>query len=132
MNKRQLAVVIDDEESVRDLLYEILTSLGYETKVFNSPMDIPCIHESCPHDCVGGDIPPTLLITDIQMPEMNGLDFVLHKIEKGCKIKNVAIISGSWDDEQRAIAEKLKCKKFDKPFGFSDIANWVNGFSDNI
>jgi DNA-binding NtrC family response regulator len=123
-DKRKLAIVVDDDSMIRDILTRILTSLGYETKAFNSPIDIPCIMETASHDCHFENI-PELLITDIQMPEMNGIDFFLQNIQKGCKIKNVAIMSGAWTDESRDVAERFNCKQIDKPFTVSKISEWV-------
>jgi len=81
------------------------------------------------HDCVF-DTTPELLITDIQMPEMSGIEFVLQNVKKGCKIKNVAIMSGRWDNESRDIVKKLNLKRFDKPFRVNAITEWVDSFTN--
>ena len=125
MKKSKLAIVIDDDAAIRNLLGTILTSMGYETKVFNSPMDTPCIMETARNDCHFETL-PELLITDIKMPEMNGIEFVVKNLQKGCEIKNIAIMSDAWTDKDKELAENLYCKQIEKPFSVSEIKEWVN------
>lgn len=125
-DNHKLAIIIDDELMIRDLLGDIFNSMGYETLLYSNPIDIPCNRCSNPNNCILGNTPPELLITDIEMPGMNGVEFIAKLKQKGCKVKNKAIMSGSWNDDYIANAKKLDCKLINKPFSISKITRWVN------
>ncbi len=59
-------LIVDDEAVILDILYEHLNTRGYE-----------CVLAQSSKDAVAalGEAEPDLLITDIGMPEMNGIDF---------------------------------------------------------
>lgn len=58
-------LVVDDEEMIRDLCYHILTSEGYQVQMTSN--GAAALEELKRDD-------PDLLITDIKMPEMDGLE----------------------------------------------------------
>lgn len=60
------------------------------------------------------------------MPNVSGLDMVEKLLENGCKIKNIAFISGSWTDEEYARALDLGCRVFEKPFKLEQIGEWLD------
>jgi FixJ family two-component response regulator len=63
--KRPLVSVVDDDESVRESLPDLLRELGYSVQAFSSA------EEFLASDCVGET---RCLILDIAMPGMTGLD----------------------------------------------------------
>jgi len=58
--------VIDDEESVADVLCGMLQQLGYETRFFQDPRQALDAYQAGKADVV---------MTDIRMPTMDGLEF---------------------------------------------------------
>lgn len=58
-------LIVDDETVILDILHEHLNGHGYE-----------CVLAQCPKDAIAAmrDAEPSLLVTDIGMPEMNGID----------------------------------------------------------
>ncbi len=66
------AIVLDDDQVIRDLIYDILKNRGYEAHASSEPLccfvyldsECPCPVE---HFCT------TIVITDIDMPNMTGL-----------------------------------------------------------
>ena len=45
---------------------------------------------------------PTVIAGDtfgIILPHMSGLDFIEHQIQNGCKVDNIAVMSGYWTDQ---------------------------------
>jgi FixJ family two-component response regulator len=65
MVKRPLVSVVDDDESVRESLPDLLRELGYSVRAFSSA------EEFLASDCVGET---RCLILDIAMPNMSGPD----------------------------------------------------------
>ncbi len=63
--KRPLVSVVDDDESVRESLPDLLKELGYSVRTFSSA------EEFLASDCVGET---RCLILDIAMPGMTGPD----------------------------------------------------------
>lgn len=90
MKKRIL--IIDDEQQVRDLIQKILTRAGYI--VFTASDGREGIEKL-------ESIYVDLIILDMYMPNMNGLE-VLHYIkEKNLSNKPVLMLSGNYDAELR-------------------------------
>lgn len=67
-----------------------------------------------------------ILITDISMPDVSGLDFVEGQLRKGCRIPNIAIMSGAWSDVSMKRAKDLGCASFEKPVALSALADWLD------
>ena len=63
MTKRPLICLVDDDESVRESLPDLLREYGYEAQAFSSPRDFLASDCLTKGDC---------LILDIAMPEMSG------------------------------------------------------------
>jgi FixJ family two-component response regulator len=65
VSKERLIAVIDDDDSFRAALVELLCSLGYGARGFASAEEFIAGDGTEPYDCV---------ITDIHMPGMSGFD----------------------------------------------------------
>ncbi|NOZ25510.1 MAG: response regulator [Nitrospirae bacterium] len=124
---RLRAFVFDDDERIRSLLTIVLESRGYSVLAFPDPtryslyLDSEC---SCPPGHVCGDI----LITDNNMPNMKGLDFIRMRMQNGCRgiVQNKAVMSGTWSAVDLAYARSLGCKIFEKPFMLEEIHRWLD------
>jgi len=80
--KPGLVSVIDDDESVRESLPDLLAELGFEARAFSSAQ------EFLTSDCVNRS---RCLILDIAMPGMNGLDLQRELRLRGRKIPIIFI-----------------------------------------
>jgi two-component system, OmpR family, response regulator len=60
-------MVVDDEETIRNLLTEFFTSNGYRVSALQSPLEA--------EKAVKGDR-PDLIISDLQLEESDGLDMI--------------------------------------------------------
>ena len=119
------AIVLDDDDTVRTLIGDILKDRGYE--VFNSSAPTFCpiyldSNCSCPVDTHCANI----IITDVIMPGMTGLEFIENQQRNGCKVQNIAVISGRWPEEVLEHAKRLGCHTFNKPFKIDEIKKWLD------
>jgi CheY-like chemotaxis protein len=66
------------------------------------------------------------------MPNMSGLEFIEHQKSMGCKITNLAVMSGRWTDEEREHAKRLGCHTFNKPFKIDEIKKWLDACESKL
>jgi CheY-like chemotaxis protein len=120
------AIVFDDDAVLRRMLREICETRGYEVFDFPDPKICPLhVRSSCP--CPGETKCTDVIISDVQMSNVSGLDFVEGLLRKGCKGPHIALISGDWSYSDLVRAEQLGCKTFFKPFQLSQIVDWLKG-----
>ena len=107
-------LLVDDKDSVRNSLYDLLESDGYEVLAASNGADGLTIHRHSIH-------PIELLVTDYNMPGMSGLE-----LDRECTRLNpelgVLYISGSPPDEE--LQEDLqRCRRgfIAKPFNGRDL-----------
>jgi YesN/AraC family two-component response regulator len=131
--RKKRAIVYDDEPLILGLLSDILSLKDYEVFSFSEPQVCPIYKdniESCDnlHPCAD------VLITDIMMPGINGIDLLLKQAQRGCKIdiRNKAVISGTLTYDYKKMITDMNIKYFHKPFAFSDINNWLDECEQRI
>ena len=124
MKRKPRVIVFDDNEDIRLLMETVFKNNGCEVITYEDPSLCP-LQQS--HDCRCNDKETCtdIVLTDIDMPNVSGLDFIERQIKKGCTIKNIGIMSGLWSDENMERAKKLGGKVFEKPVSPSSIAGWV-------
>ena len=76
--------IVDDEQVIAFTLEAILKNVGFDAKAFTNPLDAL--------DAANSNA-PDLLITDVVMPEMSGIDLGIHFRERFPKC-NVLLFSG--------------------------------------
>jgi CheY-like chemotaxis protein len=123
-NMRIRAVIIDDEPLMRQLLEDVCEMRGYEVFTFPDPGKFP-LHASNRCPCPSGTVCADIVISDLRMPNVNGLDFLDGLVRKGCRNLHYALISGHWTEAAASRAKQLGCKVFGKPFDIRDITQWL-------
>ena len=96
-------LVFDDNDLIRSFVQQIMEQRGYEVFSFSDPAFCPLYPQSgcqCPSGHTCGDI----LISDVNMVMVGGLDFLGGQITKGCKVQNLALMSGSWSASELELA----------------------------
>jgi len=113
MEEHATILIIDDDTMVRDLLHEFLDEEGYNVTSFGNP------HEGLAH-LTANNI--DLVITDLMMPEMSGLD-VLKAVHAHCKETPVLVITGypSIDTAVKVVKEG-GTDFISKPFSLDHVA----------
>ena len=111
IEKKQRILVVDDEPQLTRVLLRSLTSKGYDVRIAgDGEFALQTFH----------DWPPSLVITDLAMPNMGGLELCRHLRE----ISEVPIIVLSVRGEEKTKVEALDAGADDyvtKPFGMDEL-----------
>jgi len=111
IEKKQRILVVDDEPQLTRVLLRSLTSKGYDVRIAgDGGFALQTFH----------DWPPSLVITDLAMPNMGGLELCRHLRE----ISEVPIIVLSVRGEEKTKVEALDAGADDyvtKPFGMDEL-----------
>lgn len=111
-----IVYVIDDDQSVRDSLEDLLASVGLQAMVFSSAAEF--LRAKRPDA-------PACIVLDIRMPGMSGLDFQDEMIRMGLKIP-VIFITGHGDIQMSVRAMKAGAVEFlTKPFRDQDLLDAI-------
>ncbi len=117
-------LIFEDNNFVRCTLKDFLGEFGYEVFSFEDPVASPLYKKNyC--DCRTGKTCADIIISDVNMPYINGLDFIKGQIQKGCKVKSLALMSGDWTHTNLQRAQNLGCRIFNKPFDILEIVRWI-------
>jgi CheY-like chemotaxis protein len=120
-------MVFEDNVFLRSMINEFLSRRGYEVVSFSDPADCPLLHsDACYYACAD------ILISDLSMPNMTGLQFIENQIRKGCRIQNVALMSAAWTPQEREYAKQIGCQVFNKPFQFPELNFWLDECESRI
>ena len=122
-----------DHDELGNVYSLFLRSKGYEVFHFPSPVTCAIAKEGkcrCSRDHVCTD----LLIVDLDMEGMTGLDLIRHQAERGCRSLPAfkAVISKGFTSRQDHEARSLGCKTFRKPFRLLDMLEWVRSCEKSI
>jgi two-component system response regulator (stage 0 sporulation protein F) len=110
-------LIIDDEEIIRALLRSVLEAAGYEvTEAANGRIGLELYRQN----------PRDLVITDILMPELNGLDMLLELTREFLRAKVIAISGAGGEKNVLDVAKLLGARQtFQKPFSVSKLLGAV-------
>lgn len=123
MNKKISLLIVDDEESVRDSLYNWFLEDGFSAACADSAASALAMIESKDFD---------IILTDIKMPGMDGLE-LLRRI-KAIKKDAIIIIMTAFATVDTAV-QALKDGAFDyvtKPFDPDDLSHLIRNASRQI
>jgi DNA-binding NtrC family response regulator len=110
-------LVVDDEEFMLQSLSKLLSLMGFETKTANCG-------EKALQILKNGSV--DLIITDINMPGMSGMDLLKRVKEKDPRLP-VIIITGFGAEKAKEMAEQNNADGFlPKPFRMNDIKDMID------
>jgi DNA-binding NtrC family response regulator len=124
------AIVIDDDKSLRAAISSILKKQGYEVHASREPFSCP-IYLDCACQCPTEHACTNIIITDVNLPNMTGLEFVKSQKQHGCKVQNICVISAVWNETALKSFEDLGCKIFTKPFKMDELTKWLDECETN-
>ena len=114
---RLLSVVVDDDESVRESLPDLLRELGFAAQAFSSAREF--LSSSCVDEA-------SCLILDIAMPGMSGPDLQQELKRRGQEIP-IIFITGQRDENIRSEVLKQGAAGFLlKPFSEAALLRAIN------
>jgi len=118
-------VLIDDDPQVLSVLSRLIQRRGHQVLTYDSPLACP-IYTSTHCPCVPEAICPDIIISDIDMPKVNGMKFIERVFQKGCKCKQLALISGQGVDYTNSNRmTKMGATIFTKPLAFDAFVSWL-------
>jgi CheY-like chemotaxis protein len=123
--KAMKVMILDDAPFILSLLAHIFHHRGYEVATYSNPTACPIYNESC--QCQREQPCANIVISDYDMPLVNGLEFFEALRGKGCKCPHMALVSGSLPD--RDIMDrvaKLGVRFFTKPLHRNQIIDWLD------
>ena len=118
-------LLVDDDERLRDVFTEFLTGSGYQVHVAPNGRIAWELLERQPFD---------LVITDLVMPDMEGIEFITKLRKAGHSVPIIAMTGGGQD---RAIyltlAEKLGADRIlKKPFALAELLDAVSSAISSV
>jgi CheY-like chemotaxis protein len=111
---RPRVLVVDDEPSLRDLVYRHLESDGYEVLAASNGPEALAI-------CRTSDRPIELLVTDYNMPHMTGLELARECARLNAALRVLYISGANPDEKLRADLEAAQRAFLAKPFRTSEL-----------
>jgi len=106
-------LVIDDEQSVRASLQQALTTAGHTVILAANGLEGVNLQRKEPAD---------LVITDLFMPEQDGVETMMQLRKFAPNVGVIAISGNPLVSEMLAVAEKLGALAiFEKPFAVADL-----------
>jgi FixJ family two-component response regulator len=116
-NTRLVVLVVDDDESVRESLPDLLTELGFAARTFSSAEEFLESNAASQAGC---------LLLDIAMPGMSGPELQLELERRGIRIP-IIFITGNRDETMRkTLLEKGAVACLLKPFSDTALLDALN------
>ena len=114
--KAETILLVDDEETLRTVISEVLESLGYTVLQAGNGKDALSIVASQQIN---------LVITDIIMPEMGGIELA-HEIRKLQKSTPIIFVTGYDREQALVMSEEIKHSLIlNKPFEFESLSQTI-------
>ena len=107
-------LVVDDDESIRFLLRTVLEFQGYDVIEAENGYEGLLRYQVEPAD---------LVITDMQMPVMDGLELLMELQRTFPRVKAIAISGGRRTLE---VAKTFTPHTFEKPFSLDEVVDTVH------
>jgi FixJ family two-component response regulator len=106
-NETRLVSIVDDDESLRRSVKNLLTSVGFQVETFASAEAFLQSAHRADTRCV---------VLDLRMPGMSGLDLLMHLAATGSPIPVVILTAHSDDEARRRTLQAGAVAFLGKPF----------------
>jgi two-component system, NtrC family, response regulator HydG len=103
-------LVIDDDSMIGEVIFEVLTDVGYIVLSVSSGADaLPALTAH----------PPTLCLVDMRLHRMSAMDAIEHLHAQGFAQSPIVVMTTSTQDAELICAAGFAC--LDKPFDIDDL-----------
>jgi DNA-binding response OmpR family regulator len=118
-------LVVDDNPLVLHVMSAFFRRKGHTVMTYDAPLACPLYTApACP--CSPDAVCPDIIISDVDMPNVDGVSFVEAVFNKRCKCKHIALLSGKdLSDQNRKRASTMGTRFFTKPLDFDEFETWV-------
>ena len=117
----RLVSIVDDDESLRRSVRNLLTSVGFQVETFVSA---EAFLESIHRENTG------CLVADLRMPGMTGLDLLTHLATSGSRIPAVILTAHDDNEARRRTLEAGAIAFLGKPFRADALLDAVRSALD--
>jgi FixJ family two-component response regulator len=117
VSERPIVSVVDDDESVRESLPDLLKELGFETRAFSSA------EEFLASDALGAT---ECLIVDVSMPGMTGPDLQLELARLKRRIPIIFITAYVDEAVKKSVIQRGAVDCLFKPFSEATLVEALN------
>jgi len=117
MGSLKKILVVDDETGIRCLLSELLASKGFAVTMAKDGQDSLDLLGETDFD---------LVITDIHMPRLDGIEMLRHMQEAGRKEKVIIMTGDLSDGRLSGVQMPQVISRLQKPFRLDYLLNLVN------
>ena len=115
--RKSVVYIVDDDDGMRRALTVLMTTVGYQPVAFSRPAEFLAKYD--PNQ-------PSVLVLDVRMPEMSGLEVQQHLNRNGSLLP-VILVTGHGDIPMAVQAMKDGAFDFlQKPFRDQDLIDRIN------
>ena len=129
-------LIFDREESLLELLNIVLSAAGHQVQTFTDPSFCPLffLREETGACCTREQPCADALLADLDLPQINALDFLKLQRQRGCKAldANKAVMSASLTEDLQREINEFGGEYIKKPFHLADILAWVEGCAQRL
>lgn len=125
-------IIVDDDASILTILQIMLQRRGHDVLAYRNPLECPIYQaKSCP--CPVAPPCPDIIISDFNMPKVNGVQFLEAVHQQGCQCTHSAILTGYGVPEQDMLRmARFGTRFFLKPVEFEELRAWLDRVAAQI
>jgi FixJ family two-component response regulator len=116
MDKKPVIAIVEDDQSAREGIVDLVSTMGFEAQAFERAEDFLRSHQIARADC---------LITDVRMPGMSGLELLDRLLAAGKSIPAIVLTAFTQEaDRVRALGAGAVCY-MSKPVHESELMHCI-------
>ncbi len=119
----ELILLVEDEPAVRKLAVTVLRTKGFQVIEAESAADAIAAYEKC-------SVPPALLVTDVVMPGMSGMELARELTSRQPRLKVLYLSGYTSDAVLRHGIEQEQVEFLQKPFSLENLVRTVRAVLD--